>query len=102
MAVTVERFAGWASGKVVIFRETGAFGRTRRMPLHLEFYGFAVQVERQAGANGEFFGALEGAVDEGLNEGGVAEEVAGEFGVDEDPSSAVETISVVIDLQDRG
>ena len=72
------------------------------MPLHLQFYGLAVEVERQRGAHGEFFGALQGAVDEGLHEGRVVEEVAREFGVHENPAAAVESVAVVIDLQDRG
>ena len=73
----------------------------RRVPVHLQFDGLAVEVEWQRGADGEFFGALQGAVCERLEESGVVEEIGGEFGVDEDPASAVEAVAVVIDLKDR-
>ncbi len=72
------------------------------MPLHLQFYGLAVEVERQRRAHGEFFGALQGAVGEGLHEGGVVEKVAREFGVDENPAAAIKSVAIVIHLQDRG
>jgi hypothetical protein len=45
---------------------------------------------------------LQGAVDEGLQQRGVVEEVTGEFRVDEYPAAAIKSIAVVIDLQDRG
>ena len=43
------------------------------MPLHLQFYGLSLEVERQRGTNGEFFGALQGAVGKGLNIGIIKE-----------------------------
>ena len=72
------------------------------MPLHLQFYGLAMEVERQSGADRKFLGALQGAIDEGLHEARVVEEVARKFGVDENPAAAIKTVAIVIDLQDRG
>ena len=43
------------------------------MPLHLEFYGFSGEVEGKRGANGEFFGALQGTVGKRLDIGIVKE-----------------------------
>ncbi len=70
------------------------------VPLHLQFYGLAGEVERQRRAHREFFSALQCPLRKGLQDAGVVEELAREFGIYENPAPAVETVSVVIDLED--
>ena len=72
------------------------------MPHNLQLHWLTRQVKWQSWPCREFLRSFEGALYKGLNKTDVFEELIREVGVHDDPAPAIESISVVIDLNDRG